>query len=453
MNVSVRSYLAAGAAAATATTLALAAVQVTPNDVAVPAPSVSAEPQLSQARTDLLAAANRMTVELPTPPTPAIGAAPAAIQTPGVAAIAIAPNLANTIDQIYLSVEPWVRYGFEVAAYALGWVPWVGGWAGGLLLDGYNFGQSIVASGVFNFTDWLRGDGGIATNLVDFGVDVALAFVWLGIDVANTFIPLPPIPLPPRPPLQGPFLAANLAAPTAALTTPSLPSIVGAIAALGPVLDRLGLDVVNQQLGVNDNLLNRLSIEEVGFVNDLASVPAIDLTDVLREGEGPVRAPANQAGLVADSAADHGAESADAIGDYVRDQTDLFTRDSAETDTAKVGSVPEATRALLNPTKAKEPTETETAHTLADDVQDAVKENVDKAGASVKKLGDNVRQVRQAVRGAREDVAKPTKKKPETGAEPTSDVRSDSEAAKPAKKVKAEKSDNKDNKTEKSDGE
>ena len=30
-------------------------------------------------------------------------------------AIAVAPNLANTIDNIYISVEPWVQYGFEVA--------------------------------------------------------------------------------------------------------------------------------------------------------------------------------------------------------------------------------------------------------------------------------------------------------------------------------------------------
>ena len=64
----------------------------------------------------------------------------------------------------------------------------------------------MVASGVFNFTDWLRGDGGIVENLVDFGVDVGLAFIWLGLDALNTFIPLPPLSCyPPRPPVQGPF--------------------------------------------------------------------------------------------------------------------------------------------------------------------------------------------------------------------------------------------------------
>lgn len=225
MTVSVRAYLLAGAAAATATTIALTAVQVTPADVAVPAHPTSPQPELSQAMVDLLAAAGRMRMAIPAPSmplAPSARSAPAASAQP--TATAIAPNLADTIDNVYVTVEPWVQYGFEVAAYALGWVPWVGGWAGGLLLDGYNFGQSIAASAVFNFTDFLRGDGGIVTNLADFGVDVALSFAWLAIDVVNTFVPLPPIPLPPRPPLQGPLLASTLAGPTTAAV-----SLTGAI--------------------------------------------------------------------------------------------------------------------------------------------------------------------------------------------------------------------------------
>ncbi|MDF3338457.1 hypothetical protein P3H80_13555 [Mycolicibacterium septicum] len=227
MSTSVRSYLVAGAAAATATAIALAPVQAAPADIAVPAHPTSTQPQLTQAMVDLLAAASRMTAAV-APKLPsqsgnaaAPGVAPSGAVTTGATAaptaIAIAPNLANTIDQIYVDVEPWVQWGFEVGASALGWIPWVGGWAGGLLMDAYNFGQSLVASGVFNFTDWLRGDGGIIQNLADFGVDAVLAVAWLGIDVVGTFIPLPPIPLPPRPPLQGPFLASTLAAPTAAL--------------------------------------------------------------------------------------------------------------------------------------------------------------------------------------------------------------------------------------------
>lgn len=226
MSTSVRSYLVAGAAAATATAIALTPVQATPADIAVPAHPTSTQPQLSQAMIDLLAAASRMTAAVtPKSPTqtgaaPALGVAPMAT-VPGdatvqPAAIPIAPNLANTIDQIYVDVEPWVQYGFEVAASIIGWVPWVGWAAGGLLMDAYTFGESLVASGVFNFTDWLRGDGGIIQNLADFGADAALSVVWLGLDIVSTFVPLPPIPLPPRPPLQGPFLA-SLAAPGATL--------------------------------------------------------------------------------------------------------------------------------------------------------------------------------------------------------------------------------------------
>lgn len=228
MPTTVRSYLVAGAAAATATAIALAPVQAAPADIAVPAhPTSSTQPQLTQAMIDLLAAASRMTAAVApnlagqAGAAPALGAAPSAAATGNVTAaptaIAIAPNLANTIDQVYGAVEPWVQWGFEVGAAALGWIPWVGGWAGGLLMDAYNFGQSLVASGVYNFTDWLRGDGGIIQNLADFGTDAVLAVAWLGIDIVGTFIPLPPIPLPPRPPLQGPYLASTLAAPTMAL--------------------------------------------------------------------------------------------------------------------------------------------------------------------------------------------------------------------------------------------
>jgi hypothetical protein len=134
---------------------------------------------------------------------------------PAPLAIPFAPNLANTIDGIYTAVEPWVRYGFEVATSIVRWIPYVG-WFAGQIMVFYNFFESMVASGVFNFTDFLRGDGGIGTNLVDFGIDVGLAFVWLGLDEVAQFIPLPPFCCyPPRPPVQGPFLAADaLAGPT-----------------------------------------------------------------------------------------------------------------------------------------------------------------------------------------------------------------------------------------------
>ena len=85
-----------------------------------------------------------------------------------------------------------MRYGFQVAADVLGWVPYVG-WLSGQIMVFYTFGEGNVQSGVFNFTDWLRGQGGVIENVVDFGIDVGLAFIWLGIDEWSYFLP----PLPP----------------------------------------------------------------------------------------------------------------------------------------------------------------------------------------------------------------------------------------------------------------
>jgi hypothetical protein len=56
-------------------------------------------------------------------PAAPVGSLPPA---PTPTAVAIAPNLADTIDNIYLAVEPWVHYGFQVATSVLSWIPYVG---------------------------------------------------------------------------------------------------------------------------------------------------------------------------------------------------------------------------------------------------------------------------------------------------------------------------------------
>lgn len=206
MKRSARAAMAAGVSTLVVSAAAIAPVQ--PAEAPAPAPTVR-----------LSAAFQPLEPGQEPPPIPALlrasGLLPSVVPTalpPGVPelfAFPIAPQLADDIDRLYLAVEPWVQYGFEVATYALAWVPYVGSFAW-LIMDAYYFGEEIVASAVFNFTDFLRGDGGIVENLVDFGVDVGLAFVWLGIDALGTFVPLPPCNCyPPRPPLQGPFLALD----------------------------------------------------------------------------------------------------------------------------------------------------------------------------------------------------------------------------------------------------
>jgi hypothetical protein len=206
MRISTRSVLMAGVAMLTASAVAIA-------------PSVQPAPPPTPGRTVQLAADVQLLAlqEQPplvnillTSPLALLGpAAPLGTLPPPPAPIqfAIAPNLANTIDSVYIAVEPWVQYGFEVATAVVRWIPWVG-WFAGQIMVFYHFFESMVASGVFNFTDWLRGQGGVVENLVDFGVDVGLAFVWLGLDELAQFVPLPPFCCyPPRPPVQGPFLA------------------------------------------------------------------------------------------------------------------------------------------------------------------------------------------------------------------------------------------------------
>ena len=122
-----------------------------------------------------------------------------------VDALVVNPNtpvdgLADAIDNLYNTVEPWVRYGFEVAASVVAWIPWVGIFSNQIMVV-YNFVESLINSGVFNTTDWMRGDGSALKNVADWVVDAGLALVWLGIDEVGSWIPLPPVPIPiPRPP-------------------------------------------------------------------------------------------------------------------------------------------------------------------------------------------------------------------------------------------------------------
>ncbi|WP_131814191.1 hypothetical protein [Mycolicibacterium fortuitum] len=386
MPTTVRSYLVAGAAAATATAIALAPVQAAPADIAVPAhPTSSTQPQLTQAMIDLLAAASRMTAAVApnlagqAGAAPALGSAPSAAATGNVTAaptaIAIAPNLANTIDQVYGAVEPWVQWGFEVGAAALGWIPWVGGWAGGLLMDAYNFGQSLVASGVYNFTDWLRGDGGIIQNLADFGTDAVLAVAWLGIDIVGTFIPLPPIPLPPRPPLQGPYLASTLAAPTMALES------AGPLSSLSDALSKARNDFATAVKSLTEGtglatLANR--IKEQATVNE--KTPIVEGT-VEKAVEGTV--------------------------ETIKETSDGLTNGLNETVTGVVSTVDQQTKQSTDeisvvPRSVRQSLQDAVPATTVADAQDTA-ETVKTAAGEAETVKTPARSVRQ---GAREAVGK-----------------------------------------------
>jgi hypothetical protein len=141
---------------------------------------------------------------------PSLGAAPPAPPTVGPSPVTT--DFASAIKNTYSAIEPWVRYGFELATYAVGWIPYVG-WLSGQIMIFYNFGERIVRSLVFNSADWLWGPLPLGQGLRNIAQDSWNALVQLGIDEWNFFLP----PLPPLPPL--PLAAQQTTTPAAALVT------------------------------------------------------------------------------------------------------------------------------------------------------------------------------------------------------------------------------------------
>ena len=86
--------------------------------------------------------------------------------------------------------------GFELATYAVGWIPWVG-WLSPQIMIFYNFGERIVESLVVNSANWLWGPLPFFEGLGNIAQDSWNALVQLGIDQWNFW--LPSFPLPPLP--------------------------------------------------------------------------------------------------------------------------------------------------------------------------------------------------------------------------------------------------------------
>jgi hypothetical protein len=120
----------------------------------------------------------------------------------------------DAIINTYHAIEPWVRWGFELATYAVGWIPWVG-WLSPQIMIFYNFGERIVESLVVNSANWLWGPLPFLEGLGNVAVDSWNALVQLGIDQWNFWLPN----LPPLPPL--PFGAQQAQAQLAAAETPA----------------------------------------------------------------------------------------------------------------------------------------------------------------------------------------------------------------------------------------
>ena len=123
---------------------------------------------------------------------PSLGAP---LPTPPVTSSSSSSNLNQGIKNLYNAVEPWVRYGFELATYAVGWVPWVG-WLAPQIMIFYNFGERIVRSITWNLDDWILGPLPFFQGLKNVINDSWNALLQLGRDQWNFWLPpLPPLPL------------------------------------------------------------------------------------------------------------------------------------------------------------------------------------------------------------------------------------------------------------------
>ncbi|MBS9535559.1 hypothetical protein KIH27_18395 [Mycobacterium sp. M1] len=117
------------------------------------------------------------------------------------------------IENFYLAVEPWARYGANLTSWAAGWVP-VAGLLAPQINFFYDFGEAITRSWVFNAAGVLDGDLGLGQAFANIGSDTTAAFdafVHTQINwVTHLLPPLPPFPTPPPLPPIGSSAAEAL---------------------------------------------------------------------------------------------------------------------------------------------------------------------------------------------------------------------------------------------------
>lgn len=231
MTFSVRSCLTTGVAAVTAVTLATTGSVSEPTRHPTSVPTAEVRVVHDPVR---LAAAVQQTAVTSAAPAAAlpnlltdwfrdlVPSASASFPTPEFPPVVVGNSLSSGIKNIYNAVEPWVEWGFEVAAYAVGWIPWVGYLAPQIMMF-YNLGERIVRSITFNIADWIGGSVSFLQGLRNVAVDTVNSFILFVNDELSYWLP----PLPPIPPIGGGLLsevqtsALNVAGARTAMEIPA----------------------------------------------------------------------------------------------------------------------------------------------------------------------------------------------------------------------------------------
>ena len=196
---SVRSLLAVGACATS-----VVAATVIPSPTAVTsAMTVSPSVALRAAVTPLLEPVNVAAAAEYAPP---VCCSNPSVDPQAVPLTSAGSVIINTFD----ALEPWVAYGFELADYALSFVPGLW-WIAPAIDLAYFSIEPLVQAGVYSFAYLIDGQFADIGPTLALGVQEAVDnFIFFGIAWIGSLIPLPP--LPPFPPIP-PFPAAGVGAP------------------------------------------------------------------------------------------------------------------------------------------------------------------------------------------------------------------------------------------------
>jgi hypothetical protein len=346
MAVSLRGVSRASVAAISAVAIAFASVvaPIPHSSTADVNPRVTAHAVDLRAATQPLEPGGAMAALSSLSPTQvlAIGRALSTAVTPTIVASPPLTSLANFIDAAYVLIEPWVHYAVDVAAYVAAWIiPYVGWIVINQVDVVYNFVESLVNSGVFNTTDWLRGEGSALKNIADWIVDAGLALVWLGIDEIDSWIPLPPLPIyPPRPPYadipEGMFgdvlvAASNALADVANgiwnIWEPIKGGVGNAVGFISGILDSVAwvpfVPLINFELNEGWTLIAGEGDAITGFVHDLINAGDQFVVDTVH-GNGLIAATVTAIQTTLASLSTRGGQAMQALADWGRAQLDYF---------------------------------------------------------------------------------------------------------------------------------
>ena len=232
MTVSVRSFLAAGLAAATVSAVMLVPVSTPRTDVLTLSTDAFTWSSIELSSIELspieLSAA---VAALPAPFTPATAAA-----NPGPVAAATG-SAGEAIINTFNAVEPFVQYGFELAAWAAGYLPWPIGWLGQQINIAYNTGEPIVQALVYSFAYLIDGQFDLIGLTLSYGLNLAVTNFVEG-EIAWLLSFLPPLPpLPPPPPFPTAAVASRVAAAAVAARASADTPVTEAPAVTEPVAE------------------------------------------------------------------------------------------------------------------------------------------------------------------------------------------------------------------------